>query len=100
MLSQSIAAIRSAKLTEASRALQPGLTGPPFSPAVRDAIIESVRRIMVIESARGDIARTDRSALDSKSQPYQDLIDDLFFRMAGLSNEEVTGLEARLTRML
>jgi len=100
MLSQAIAAVRTSKLVDVSNILAPGLNTSPFSPAVRDTIIEAVKRVMAIESARGDIARTERSALDSKAQPYQDLIDKLFYRMAGLSNEEVIGLEARLMRML
>ena len=95
-----IAAIRSAKLVDVPKILVPGLVTPPFSPAVRDTIIEAVKRIMAIESARGEIARTERSALDNKAQPYQDLIDQLFYRMAGLSDEEVAGLESRLARML
>jgi hypothetical protein len=33
----------------------------------------------------GDIARTARSALDPKAQLYQDLIDRVLYRMAGLS---------------
>lgn len=100
MLSVAIAAIRSAKLVDVPKILVPGLVTPPFSPAVRDTIIEAVKRIMAIESARGEIARTERSALDNKAQPYQDLIDQLFYRMAGLSDEEVAGLESRLARML
>ncbi len=100
MLSQAVAAINSAKLSDVPTILAAGLSDSPFSPAVRDTIFEAVGRIMAIESARGDIARTERSALENKAQPYQDLIDQLFYRMAGLSNEEVTGLEGRLARML
>jgi hypothetical protein len=100
MLSQAVAAINSAKLSDVPTILAAGLSDSPFSSAVRNTIIEVVGRIMAIESARGDIARTERSALENKAQPYQDLIDQLFYRMAGLSNEEVTGLEGRLARML
>jgi len=76
------------------------LTVAPFSVAVRDVIVQAVERILSIEAARSEISRRDRSALDSKAQPYQDLIDALFYRMAGLNNAEVAGLEARLARML
>ena len=100
MLKEAIGAIRSAKLIDVPKILASGLIRSPFSPAVRDAIVEVARRIVAIESARGDIARTERSALDRKAQPYQELIDNLFYRMAGLSDAEVSGLEARLKRML
>ena len=72
----------------------------PFSPPVSGTIIECVNRITAIESARGEIARSARSALDPKAQPYQDLIDALMYKMAGLSEAEAAGLEDRLTRML
>ncbi|MGH7172966.1 MAG: hypothetical protein ACRELG_22010 [Gemmataceae bacterium] len=47
---------------------------------------------------RGDIARTERSA--PAAQPYQDLIDQLFFGKAGLSEDEVKALEERYAKML
>ena len=68
--------------------------------AVRDLIVELVHRITPIEAGRGDIARTDRSHLDPAAQPYQDLIDRLFYAMAGLTDDEAKGLEDRLARML
>jgi hypothetical protein len=40
------------------------------------------------------------SALDPRAEPYQNLIDQLFFRMAGLSESEARGLEERLAQML
>jgi hypothetical protein len=67
---------------------------------VRDVIIEAVKEISVIEAVRGDIVRTERSALDPAAQPFQDLIDQLLFRMAGFSDEESAGLEKRYERML
>ena len=60
----------------------------------------TVQRIIDIESTRGEIARTDRSALDPKAQPLQDLLDRMLYRMAGLTDEEAGGLEERLARML
>jgi hypothetical protein len=46
------------------------------------------------------IAGTERSALAPEAQPYQDLIDRILFRLAGLTDEEVQGLEKRLEGML
>jgi len=59
-----------------------------------------VERIVTIEQARENMARTDRSALHPNAQPYQDFIDRLFYRMAGLTDDETAGLEERLARML
>ena len=47
-----------------------------------------------------DIARTKRSALASEAQPYQDLIDRILYRLAGLMDAEAQGLEKRLEAML
>ncbi len=76
------------------------LVKPPFSPAIRQVIIAAVQQIMTFEAERGDIARTERSALASADQPYQDLIDQLFFGMAGLIADEVKALEERYAKML
>ena len=57
-------------------------------------------RLTAIEAARGEIARTARSALAPAAQPYQDLIDHLLYALAGLTEAETTGLEERLARML
>jgi hypothetical protein len=43
---------------------------------------------------------SERSALDPAAQPYQDLIDQLCYGMAGLASDEVKGLEERYARML
>ena len=45
-----------------------------------------------------DIARTERSALAVEAQPYQDLLDRILYRMAGLTDAEAQGLEKRLGR--
>ena len=63
-------------------------------------IVEATNQIIAIEQARGTIARFDRSHLDPKAQPYQDFIDTLFYRMAGLSPAEAQALETRLSTML
>ena len=48
----------------------------------------------------GDIALMERSVLTSVAQPYQDLIDQLLFGMAGPSADEVQALEVRYEKML
>jgi hypothetical protein len=40
------------------------------------------------------------SALSTEAQPYQDFIDRVFFQMAGMTDEEIEGLEERLATML
>ena len=67
----------------------------PFTPVVRDAVACAANRIVDLESRRGEIGRTDRSALCAAAQPFQDFIDALLFGMAGLSAEEVAGLKGR-----
>lgn len=47
---------------------------------------------------RGAIARPARSAV--AAQPYQDLIDALFFGLAGLTGDEVKALAVRYAKML
>lgn len=95
-----IAAIDTGKLDDAFTGLEPALNQPPFSAAVQDVLVELVRRIIAIEQARGEIARTERSALAPAAQPFQDLIDRLLYAMAGLTSAEITGLEDRLATML
>ena len=63
-------------------------------------ISETAQKIIHFENARGDIPRSARSALDPKAQPYQHLIDRLFFKMAGLTESESAAIEERLTHML
>lgn len=100
MQAAATAAIRIRQLDAAFDALRPGLANPPFSPAVRDTIVNLVNRIIEAERARGQISRAERSALSPEAQPYQDLIDRLFYAMAGLTDDEAKGLEARLSTML
>ncbi len=92
--------LASGNTDETFATLAPLLQSEPFSMAVREVIVEAVRTIVRIEQARGEIARTERSALAPAAQPYQDLIDRLVYAMAGLSNEEAKGLEVRLGAML
>lgn len=87
-------------IREVCRILQPAMAVPPYGQAVRDTIVELVIRITAIEAARGEIARTARSALAPAAQPYQDLVDRILYTLAGLSESEWLGLEDRLVRML
>lgn len=80
--------------------LQPAMAKPPYGRAVRDTIIELVGRIAAIEKRRGEISRSDRSALALAAQPYQELIDRIFYQLAGLSEADWRGLEERLAKML
>ncbi len=87
--------------TEAAFALlSPCMAEPPFPLAVRDVLVNLTGRIIPLETARGDIARTDRSRLCPDAQPYQDLIDRILFAAAGLSRTEAAALTSRLARML
>ncbi len=79
--------------------LEPLLADAPFPPAVRAAVVAAVDGIVTAEAARGVISRTDRSALSAAAQPYQDFLDTVFFRLAGLSDAEVAGLRKRYAAM-
>ncbi len=72
----------------------------PFDPFIRTLIVEASTKILRLERRRGEMSRSDRSALTPAAQPYQDFIDRLFFAMAGLTPEESAGLEERLATML
>jgi hypothetical protein len=93
-------AVERDKLEEALTVLEPLLANPPFSSGVMVAMEHLVEEIMRIEDRRGDIARTERSALAPEAQPYQDLIDRILYRLAGLTDAEAQGLEKRLAGML
>jgi len=72
----------------------------PYSVVVENVISQAAKKIIALEVERGDIPRSARSALDPKAQPYQDLIDRLFYIMAGLTESEASAIESRLSRML
>jgi hypothetical protein len=92
--------IRSGKLEDAFQLLAADLEEAPFSLAIRQGIVEAVDRIIDLENGRGNIRRTDRSALAPDAQAYQDFIDRLLYPMAGLTETEACGLEARLAEMM
>ncbi len=93
-------AVERSLFSDALSVLESHLAQPPFSSSAMAAIVHLVKQIKDIEARRGDIARTERSALDAEAQPYQDLIDRIFYRMAGLTDVEAQGLENRLREML
>ncbi len=80
--------------------LSPYLEEPPFATEIMDCIVYLVKGICEMEASRGDIARTERSALNVRARPYQELIDAIIFRLAGLTDAEAEGLEQRLSKML
>jgi len=92
--------LAAAKIGEVLNSLESLWAEPPFDPLICEVIIEAVQQISAIEKARGEIARADRSTLHPSAQPYQDLIDQLLYRMAGLSDAEINGLEERYAKML
>jgi hypothetical protein len=87
-------------LEAAGRQIRPLLDTAPFSPIFQDLIAAAARKLIEAEAARGPISRQERSSLSELAQPYQDFVDELFYRLAGLTPQEVMGLEARHKRML
>ncbi|MGH9971496.1 MAG: Eco57I restriction-modification methylase domain-containing protein, partial [Pyrinomonadaceae bacterium] len=95
-----IDALNRGNLSLVFRLLEPMLGKHPYSIVVRKVISEAAKKIINLEVERGDIPRSARSALDPKAQPYQDLIDRLFYAMAALTETEASAIEDRLSRML
>lgn len=100
LVSQFDQAASAGRTDEAFALVAPLLRLPPFPATARDCMTRLVKRIIDIESARGEIARAERSALDPKAQPLQDLFDHMSYHMAGLTDADIEGLEERLARML
>ena len=57
MLDRARAAVAQGDFEAAFAALQPSLAQPPFSPVVRNVIMDQVNRIIATEAARGEIPR-------------------------------------------
>lgn len=100
ILSRGRTALRKGDMASCWSIVRPLLDAPPFSPAVQQIIVEAVTCICEIEAGRGDIARNERSHLDPRARPYQDLIDRILYALAGISEEESKALEQRLAKML
>jgi hypothetical protein len=92
--------VANGRVEDAFSLVEPLLAEPPFPPSVMAALACLVERITTLEAARGAVARVARSALDPKAQPFQDLIDRMMGRMAGLTDQEAGRLERRLAAML
>lgn len=92
--------LRAGRTDMAFATVEPLTVSAPFSPAVRDALCEAVRQIEAVEAGRGEISRSARSALAPAAQPFQDFIDRVLFRLAGLTDAEAAGLVHRLGKML
>ncbi len=84
----------------AVESVAPLLTRRPFPLLLRQMVIDAVGEIETIERDRGPMKRRDRSKLSPTGQPFQDFIDRLLFRMAGLSDAEAVGVERRLAAWL
>ncbi len=93
-------ALNRKKWGDAFGILEPLLAKPPFSSVLMGCLGQLAKTICEIESSRGEITRTERSALAPEAQPFQDLIDRILYRMAGLTDAEAEGLEKRLEGML
>jgi hypothetical protein len=100
MSRDSLSALRKNRLSDIPGILAAAFSEPPFGAAIADTIISAVRSISSIESSREHISRHERSQLSPEAQPYQDLIDALLYKMAGLTEDEQEGLEQRLAQML
>jgi hypothetical protein len=96
---ESRSTLRQKHFSEIPGILAEALAEPPFSTAIADTIIAAAQCISSIESSR-HISRHQRSRLASDAQPYQELIDLLLYKMAGLTEDEQRGLEHRLGQML
>lgn len=92
--------VSSGALDVAYELIRPGLGEPPFSQAVRGAIIAAVNHIIGLERDRGEIRRVERSALHPSARPFQEFIDRLLYRMAGIAEDEARNLEIRLENMM
>ena len=76
------------------------LKEPPFDGAIEAALVDTANRIRLAELDRGEISRTERAVLGTSSQPYQDFIDGVLFRCAGIGESQASDLCARLEQML
>ena len=63
-------------------------------------IIELVRFIEREEEARGEITRTQRSALAESSSKCQDVLDKLILELVGLGADKHGYIKGRLAEML
>ncbi|MCH7686643.1 MAG: hypothetical protein IH899_08185, partial [Planctomycetes bacterium] len=86
--------------SDLQRLLKPQLSSPPFPRSILTVLVRLTQEIVRCETERGDITRTERSALAAEAQSCQDVIDDILYRTAGMTNQESAALEQRLMGML
>ena len=92
--------IEQGRWNELPDAIADALRQPPFSIAIANTLSRASYLITEIESHRGDISRSERSALSDQAQPIQDATDEILFRAAGFTPGEWQGIEQRLSSML
>jgi hypothetical protein len=96
---KAIAELVANKPSVALVALSPLLQTAPFSAAVQGVVAAAVDRIICAEADREDMKRAERSELCKAAQPFQDFLDTVFFRLAGLTDPEVAALKKRYQAM-
>lgn len=95
-----VSALDTPDIDQALALCRPLTDEAPFSTELVPIISHAVTRIIGVEQRRGEISRSARSTLAPLAQPYQDFLDRLFYRLAGLTDDEWQGLEERLADML
>lgn len=95
-----IEALEKPDIEAAFSAVEPLLESAPFPPSLLVCLSDLTERISKVEAHRGNILRSERSSLAPEGQPYQDLIDRILYRAAGLTDAEAAALERRLKEML
>jgi len=89
------------KLEELKELIQSTIKTPGFLPlAVSNVLISLCNKVRGIESKRLMKSRSERSRLDEQSQKIQNIIDSILFRSYGLTENEASYIEKRLTEML
>jgi hypothetical protein len=85
---------------DAVRQVAPAIATAPFGPAALNLLEAFARRIGDLEGQRGRISRAARATLCAEAQAYQRASNLLLFRLVGLSDSEIAGVEERLEQML
>jgi len=95
------ALINREKWRELENELMSSLKAPGIlSSAVSKALVQLCKRLQKLESERIMKSRSERSHLADQSQKIQDLFDNVLYKAYGLSEEEASYVENRLTQML
>jgi hypothetical protein len=100
LLADAFGALQTGEPAAAAEMLADLFVAPPFSQTLIKAVVRATKTIIRLERERGEIARSERSELCDGAKPYQEFIDSVLFRMAGLNERESKGLQTRLSTML